>query len=584
MIFHLYKKSFFTADSDYRFYKLWYWGVSNEEESFRLEDIQLRRFRKTIIILSIIILFISGCKVEPSEAEAYEAETEPSASPVENVVEIEACEDKADDAFTFFVRDLDETRLTGESAEDFYITNTGNHWDSIYYINSEKQLYRYQKEINSDKTQTQLIAENVVHVDCGGGFFIFLTEDGNLYGMGDSGNGALLVEDNDYIETPVLLMEDVSYALCGYADVVALKRDGSVWTWGTRRDEYGDEYMDKALTPHKVVESAVMISGKRDGHAALLEDGTVWTWGNNTYDKCGVAGQGVVKEPVCVASDAVMIWMGKLQINDMRRNWEKMLYYDYDNGYNDNLVIKKADGSLWACGRDIEDKENHMEQNGVVYTYNFVPCEIVQTPYIAYDGLKTYQSVLEAYDRAQKDENYTEERWKKIDVSFTIFNHNENYTLCYSLADLANDGIEELILGFFYDGEYRTTAIYAYDEGIVIPVWGNMESNLNLYEGGIIKYVSGSGGQIYYDYWQMQKNSGLEVYLETVSDIPKNWGSGDDEGLLYYRETADSDEEKEITEEEYNRIKDQYETTPIELEWKVLEGFWNPEEDKIIRQ
>lgn len=69
--------------------------------------------------------------------------------------------------------------------------------------------------------------------------------------------------------------------------------------------------------------------------------------------------------------------------------------------------------------------------------------------------------------------------------------------------------------------------------------------------------------------------------METVSDIPKNWGGGDEEGLLYYqyRETADSDEEEEITEE-YNRIKEQYETTPIELEWKVLEGFWNPE-DKL---
>ena len=491
----------------------------------------MRKFRKTIIILSIIILFISGCKAEPSEAEAYEAKTEPSASPVENMMEVEVSEDTKEDLFTFFVRDLDEARLTGESVEDFYITNTGNRSDTIYYINSEKQLYRYQKEINSDKTQTQLIAENVVHVDCGGGFFIFLTEDGNLYGMGYSGNGALLVEDNDYIETPVLLMEDVSYALCGYADVVALKRDGSVWTWG-----------------------------------------------NNTYDKCGVAGQGVIEEPVCVASDVVMIWMGKLQINDMCKDWEKMRY-GYDNGYNDNLVIKKTDGSLWACGREIEDKEKHTEQDGVVYTYNFVPCEIVQTPYITYDGLKTYQSVLEEYDRAQKDENYTEERWKNIDISFTRYNHSKDYTLCYDLVDLANDGIEELILGFLHNGEYRTTAIYAYDEGIIIWVWGYMESYLSLYEGGIIENISGSAGQTYYDYWQMQKNSGLAEYLETVSDIPKNWGGGDEEGLLYYRETADSDEEEEITEEEYNKIMNQYETTPIELEWKVLEGFWNPEED-----
>ena len=196
----------------------------------------------------------------------------------------------------------------------------------------------------------------------------------------------------------------------------------------------------------------------------------------------------------------------------------------------------------------------------------------------------TYQSVLEEYDRAQKDENYTEERWKKVDITFALRNHSKNFTLCYSLADLANDGIEELILGFLYDGEYWTTSIYAYDEGIIIWVWGNMESDLSLYEGGIIENTSGAAGQTYYSYYQLQKNSGLAEYLEIVSDIPKNWGGGDEEGLLYYRKTADSDEEEEITEEEFNRIKDQYETTPIELEWKVLEGFWNPEEDKAKRQ
>ena len=64
----------------------------------------MRRFCKTIMILSIIILFICGRKAEPnkaepseaesseaesSEAEAYEAKTEPSASPVENMMEVE---------------------------------------------------------------------------------------------------------------------------------------------------------------------------------------------------------------------------------------------------------------------------------------------------------------------------------------------------------------------------------------------------------------------------------------------------------------------------------------------------------------
>ena len=74
---------------------------------------------------------------------------------------------------------------------------------------------------------------------------IYLTSDGKLYGVGNSGSGALQqykefdwdnYRNNAYdctVTTPVLLMEDVAYACCGRNDVVALKTDGTVWTWGT---------------------------------------------------------------------------------------------------------------------------------------------------------------------------------------------------------------------------------------------------------------------------------------------------------------------------------------------------------------
>lgn len=73
---------------------------------------------------------------------------------------------------------------------------------------------------------------------------VFLTEDHKLYGVGNAGGGALQQYDSfDWemylngehyaISTPYLLMEDVTYAVCGRDDVVALKEDGTVWTWGT---------------------------------------------------------------------------------------------------------------------------------------------------------------------------------------------------------------------------------------------------------------------------------------------------------------------------------------------------------------
>ena len=39
-------------------------------------------------------------------------------------------------------------------------------------------------------------------------------------------------------------MEDVSYARCGLDDIVTLKKDGTVWTWGD--NDYGNCGSDKA--------------------------------------------------------------------------------------------------------------------------------------------------------------------------------------------------------------------------------------------------------------------------------------------------------------------------------------------------
>lgn len=105
-----------------------------------------------------------------------------------------------------------------------------------------------------------------------------------------------------------------------------------------------------------------------------------------------------------------------------------------------------------------------------------------------------------------------------------------------------------------------------------------MERPVELYEQGIVECEWGASGRVYYTYSELQKNSGLKKVLAEVSNIPGNWGGGQEEGLLYYRSTGESlEDEVEITEEEFNKVIDQYETIPVELEWNILEGFWNPE-------
>lgn len=129
-----------------------------------------------------------------------------------------------------------------------------------------------------------------------------------------------------------------------------------------------------------------------------------------------------------------------------------------------------------------------------------------------------------------------------------------------------------------HEGEYSINAIYAYDEGIIIPVWCDMERAVNLYSNGIIESIWGAAGRTYYIYYQLQKNSGLIKFQEGVSVLTSNWVKEQGEEKIYYRQIGKSlSEEVVIEENEFYDIVSKYESMQSELEWKLLEGFWNPE-------
>ncbi|QEC40198.1 RCC1 domain-containing protein [Pseudobacter ginsenosidimutans] len=71
---------------------------------------------------------------------------------------------------------------------------------------------------------------------------------------------------------------------------MALKDDGSVWTWGDGyQGRLGCGDVKSVSVPGKVpgIENAIAISGSRNGGYALLKDGTVKAWGTNYKGQLG---------------------------------------------------------------------------------------------------------------------------------------------------------------------------------------------------------------------------------------------------------------------------------------------------------
>lgn len=302
---------------------------------------------------------------------------------------------------------------------EYYITHIGDP-GNFYYIDDNNVLWgsgrneygQLGQGIQDDEFYSVglKMAENVVHVDYSQkGFVIFLTNDHKLYGVGNAGSGALgqyeefdwtrYTNGEDYVATtPILLMEDVAYANCGRDDIVCLKNDGTVWTWGT---VYAMNYMSNDVyyiaEPEKILEHAILVTGGWFNHAALLQDGTVWIWGYNNAGNCGVANLSLVRKPTMVAKEVTMVWTNLVIDNypqpekeEFEMAWIGDIKYDTEYEsinelgdvypyYLNNTVIQKADGSYWVCGENVgtEEKIVHGAEGdySIICTYEFSPCE-----------------------------------------------------------------------------------------------------------------------------------------------------------------------------------------------------------------
>lgn len=180
----------------------------------------------------------------------------------------------------------------------------------------------------------QKIAEDVVHFspsmsgdECA---LFYVTASGALY--------------LDSQTTPV--MQDVSYVICTSTSVNVLKKDGSVWVWGeyrvhgyTETDLLYPNSGDPVLfyeEPTCIMKDAVFLTAVYGRAAAITREGDLWLWGGNLYGECGLTD---------ASSDIAK--PGK-RMEDV-----EAVYLD-ENVYR--TYVKKTDGTLWACGKDVGNK------------------------------------------------------------------------------------------------------------------------------------------------------------------------------------------------------------------------------------
>lgn len=388
--------------------------------------------------------------------------------------------------YSFNAGDLYDMRLDAQTIEDYYMKSCGDQFN-LYTIDEDGVLWgsghnEYaqiglgyaDEEFHEKKSK---IAEHVVHVDYSQkDFVVYLTEEGKLYGLGNDSTYMLLqhtempVEDlayptKRYVTSPALLLEDVSYARCGRDDVVALKKDGTVWTWGMIWNYQSTGYC--ITMPQQILTDVKMITGRWFNHAALKEDGTLWTWGYNFSGNCGTDKATMIETPVQVAEDVQRVWTGLLNYSAKEDDITDM--EEFGNDYVDNTIIEKTDGTFYACGMGVGDKSVVLPQYyevselDTVCSSEFLPLDWdeemlnrKQREYIERKESQSEEAVLARKNEAlleEIDKNYDMEKLKRKVPRFSEDDKiNETYYHAIKTLDTT---------GFLPDGNY---CFWYYDE------------------------------------------------------------------------------------------------------------------------
>ena len=164
--------------------------------------------------------------------------------------------------------------------------------------------------------------------------------DGTLWGWGNDDQGSLgQNSDGPKFSSPMQIGAGTDWSTVhgGRASVGAIKKDGTLWTWGW--NNYGilghNQGGVSNAAPRK--SSPVQVPGTNwkeinfgyNHVVAVKTDGTLWGWGNNDSSKLGLNNQTYQSSPTQVGTNT---------------NWKRA-----EAGITMSLALKTT-GTLWAMG------------------------------------------------------------------------------------------------------------------------------------------------------------------------------------------------------------------------------------------
>jgi alpha-tubulin suppressor-like RCC1 family protein len=168
----------------------------------------------------------------------------------------------------------------------------------------------------------------------GSGFTVAVKTDGTLWTWGTNSSGQLGNSNSTKYSSPVQVgsLTNWKQVACSDTAVAAIKTDGTLWAWGYgSRGQLGNGTRTYYSSPVQVgsLTNWKQVSCGAECCAAIKTDGTLWTWG---YNNDGQLGNGTIA------------WYSSpIQVGSLT-TWTQVS----SGSYNTSAV--KNDGTLWTWG------------------------------------------------------------------------------------------------------------------------------------------------------------------------------------------------------------------------------------------
>ncbi|TES92200.1 MAG: hypothetical protein E3J87_05945 [Candidatus Cloacimonadota bacterium] len=185
----------------------------------------------------------------------------------------------------------------GGQGDDFSLALHSNGTVWAWGYNGYGQFGNY--TTNDDSVPCSTHVENVIAISAGDRYSLALKSDSTVWGWGYNSQGQLGDKSVNQRLEPVQTkgpggagyLTGVTAIATGMHHSLALKDDGTVWGWGN--NSYGQLGEDKgcgnmSTTPCSTwISDVIAIDAGAYHSIALKSDGTVWSWGYNAFGQMG---------------------------------------------------------------------------------------------------------------------------------------------------------------------------------------------------------------------------------------------------------------------------------------------------------